>query len=223
MKIRKNIKYEHKSNPTSKQNKENTPKKKVKQMNVNPIISKNDVLAPIQGQDQNYDVNVKEITLWLSNIGFNTKNINFYKPEITAFKDGTLFYKIISKLENNPKIIPRIDLEPRTPSTSVNNIKLLIKMLMENKKKFPVFFLNKEREIYKGYPNIIVQFLKTLKLVYQNHLIDNKNLEQKSLSQNYLLKKINPKNIELSAENTYPLNKALRQDFLVKEKKKVWA
>lgn len=223
LKIRKNIKYEHKSNPTSKQNKENTPKKKIKQMKVNPIISKNDVLAPIQGQDQNYDDNVKEITLWLSNIGFNTKNINFYKPEITAFKDGTLFYKIISKLENNPKIIPRIDLEPRTPSTSVNNIKLLIKMLMENKKKFPVFFLNKEREIYKGYPNIIVQFLKTLKLVYQNHLIDNKNLEQKSLSQNFLLKNINPKNIELSAENTYPLNKTLRQDFLVKEKKKVWA
>ena len=83
--------------------------------------------------------------------------------------------------------------------------------------------MNKEREIYKGYPNIIIQFLKTLKLVYQNHLIDNKNLEQKSLSQNFLLKNINPKNIELSAENTCPLNKTLRQDFLVKEKKKVWA
>ena len=117
-------------------------------MKANPIISKNDVLAPIQGQDQNYDDNVKEITLWLSNIGFNTKNINFYKPEITAFKDGTLFYKIISTLENNPKIIPRIDLEPRTPSTYVNNIKLLIKMLMENKKKIScIFFEQRKRNL----------------------------------------------------------------------------
>lgn len=95
-------------------------------------------------------------------------NMDFNAKEMEEIKDGILLYKIISQLEVNLSILPKINCHPLSPANAVNNMKTIIQFLSLHKKTFPIEFLNKERELYEAKPEFVLQFLMCLKRIYQN-------------------------------------------------------
>ena len=231
MNIRKNIKYIHRQNnsfillPSKEYKYENKDIKNFKNFDnsKNPNLKKSENLNfYAKGENISFDKKVNNILSILELIGINTSQINFYVPEMKIFKDGILLHQIISRLESNASIIPKIDLNPKKPSNAINNHRLLINFLNKYKKNFPVELLEKERELYKGDPKFILKFLYILKSIYNNEIFYYKNKKEE---RNKKINKsiINPKNIDKSERMTIPLSQDLRNKFLIKNNAQIWA
>ena len=158
MNIRKSINYVHRGNNSlvlfSKKDKVNENKK---ENNLNKsedyINIKSKEKFYIKGENISFDKNVNNIISFLNLIGINTSQINFYLPEMKIFKDGILLYQIITQLESNSNLLPKIDFNPKNPSTAINNHRLIINFLNKYKKK--IFLLNLQEK--KGnYINLIL-------------------------------------------------------------------
>ena len=233
MNIRKGINYIHRENNSLivLPNKEqlNTVK------NINNLNKSEDYINLktkekffIKGENITFDKNVNNIISFLNLIGINTSQINFYSPEMKIFKDGILLYQIISQLENNSAIRPKIDFNPKSPSTAINNHKLIINFLSKYKKNFPVEFTGKERELYKSHPQFILKFLNILKSIYNNEVyyFEKLRLKNKDNEKNKIIgkrAKINPKNIDKSERIALPLSQEMRNKFLIQGNAKIWA
>ena len=231
MNIRKNIKYIHRQNnsfillPSKEYKYENKDIKNFKNFDnsKNSNLKKSENLNfYAKGENISFDKKVNNILSILELIGINTSQINFYVPEMKIFKDGILLHQIISQLESNASIIPKIDLNPKKPSNAINNHRLLINFLNKYKKNFPVELLEKERELYKGDPKFILKFLYILKSIYNNEIFYYKNKKEE---RNKKINKsmINPKNIDKSERMTIPLSQDLRNKFLIKNNAQIWA
>ena len=231
MNIRKSINYIHKGNNSlvlfnNKENKNiNKDKSKLnKTEDLDLNLKKNEDFY-LKGENILFDKKVKIIISFLELIGINTSQINFYVPEMKIFKDGILLHQIICQLESNSSIIPKIDFNPKNPSTAINNHRLLINFLDKYKKNFPVAFIEKERELYKATPKFILKFLYALKSIYNNEVFYYKQKNEKEEKNNkiYKNKKINPKNIDKSERFSLPLSQELRNKFLIKDNEQIWA
>ena len=237
MNIRKSINYIHRENNSliifsnnDKKNKKNMSKS-FKNLNRSEeyINLKNNEKFYTKGENISFDKNVNNIISFLKLIGINTSQINFYVPEMKIFKDGILLHQIITQLESNSTIIPKIDLNPKNPSTAINNHRLIINFLIKYKKNFPIELMGKERELYEAKPKYILKFLNILKSIYNNEIYyyekvntntKNKNSERNIKNNNM---KINPKNIDKSERISIPLSQELRKKFLIKDNAQVWA
>ncbi len=237
MNIRKSINYIHRENNSliifsnnDKKNKKNMSKS-FKNLNRSEeyINLKNNEKFYTKGENISFDKNVNSIISFLKLIGINTSQINFYVPEMKIFKDGILLHQIITQLESNSTIIPKIDLNPKNPSTAINNHRLIINFLIKYKKNFPIELMGKERELYEAKPKYILKFLNILKSIYNNEIYyyekvntntKNKNSERNIKNNNM---KINPKNIDKSERISIPLSQELRKKFLIKDNAQVWA
>ena len=228
MNIRKSLNYVHRENNSFVFFKD---KKNLNKSEEFINLSKNNQKEKIynKGENLSFDKNVDDILSFLKIIGVNTTQINFYTSEMKIFKDGILLYQIISQLENNLSILPKIDLNPKSPSNAINNHRLIINFLNKYKKNFPVELTEKEKELYKAKPKFILKFLNVLKLIYNNEIyylekISKKNKYIKNKSKTVRKNsKINPKNIDKSERLTIPLNQELRNKFLIKENAQIWA
>ena len=228
MNIRKSLNYVHRENNSFVFFKD---KKNLNKSEEFINLSKNNQKEKIyiKGENLSFDKNVDNILSFLKLIGLNTTQINFYTSEMKIFKDGILLYQIISQLENNLSILPKIDLNPKSPSNAINNHRLIINFLNKYKKNFPVELTEKEKELYKAKPKFILKFLNTLKSIYNNEIfylekISKKNKYIKNKSRTVRKNsKINPKNIDKSERLTIPLNQELRNKFLIKENAQIWA
>ena len=231
MNIRKSINYIHKGNNSlilfnnkenKNSNKDNNKLNKTEDLGYN--IKKNENFY-FKGENILFDKKVKIIISFLELIGINTSQINFYAPEMKIFKDGILLHQIISQLESNTSIIPKIDLNPKNPSTAINNHRILINFLDKYKKNFPVVLIKKERELYKATPKFILKFLHALKSIYNNEVFYYKQKNEKEERNIKINKnnKINPKNIDKSERFSLPLSQELRSKFLIKDNEQIWA
>ena len=231
MNIRKSINYIHRENKSLVI----FPNKKQTNNNMNNLNKSEDYINLQnkenyykKGENKVFDKNVSIIISFLQLIGINTSQINFYIPEMKIFKDGILLYQILTQLENNSLIVPKIDLNPKHPSTAINNHRLIINFLSKYKKNFPVELTGKERELYKSNPKFILKFLNILKNIYDNEVYYYEKLKLKNNNNNNTRKsvknsKINPKNIDKSERYALPLSQELRDKFLIKGNEKIWA
>jgi len=208
MRIRRSINYIPKNN-----NINNNTDVNIKINNPEIINRKNKKI------NNQFDKKVNIILSFLSSIGINTSQINFYSEEMKIFKDGILLFKIISQLEPNNNLLPKIDLNPKQAPNSINNHKLIINYLINYKKNFPIKYLGKERELYKAKPKFILNLLFEIKNIYKNEIY----FYDKILNKNGNRKVIYPKNIDKSERLSLPLNNKLRNKFLIQEKGKIWA
>ena len=236
MNIRKSINYIHRENNSliifsnnDKKNKKNMSKS-FKNLNRSEeyINLKNTEKFYTKGENISFDKNVNNIISFLKLIGINTSQINFYVPEMKIFKDGILLHQIITQLESNSTIIPKIDFNPKNPSTAINNHRLIINFLIKYKKNFPIELMGKERELYEAKPKYILKFLNILKSIYNNEIYYyekvNTNTKNKNSERNIKNNmKINPKNIDKSERISIPLSQELRKKFLIKDNAQVWA
>ena len=232
MNIRKSINYVHRGNNSlvlfSKKDKVNENKK---ENNLNKsedyINIKSKEKFYIKGENISFDKNVNNIISFLNLIGINTSQINFYLPEMKIFKDGILLYQIITQLESNSNLLPKIDFNPKNPSTAINNHRLIINFLNKYKKNFPIELTGKERELYKSNPKFILKFLNILRNIYNNEVYyyEKLNIKNKITDINKIIGKriLYPKNIDKSERITLPLSQELRDKFLVKGNAKIWA
>ena len=232
MNIRKSINYVHRGNNSlvlfSKKDKVNENKK---ENNLNKsedyINIKSKEKFYIKGENISFDKNVNNIISFLNLIGINTSQINFYLPEMKIFKDGILLYQIITQLESNSNLLPKIDFNPKNPSTAINNHRLIINFLNKYKKNFPIELTGKERELYKSNPKFILKFLNILRNIYNNEVYyyEKLNIKNKINDKNQIIGKriLYPKNIDKSERITLPLSQELRDKFLVKGNAKIWA
>jgi len=159
---------------------------------------------------------INKVLSFLTTIGINTSQINFYSKEMKIFKDGILFYKILSQLEQNKNLLPTIDLNPKQAPSAINNHKLMINYLIKYKKNFQVKFMGKEKELYKAKNEFVLEFLLEIKKAFKNEIYffeKNKNF----------INIIYPKNIDNSERESLPLNNKLRNKFIVQDIKKIWA
>lgn len=233
MNIRKGINYIHRENKSliSFPNKDGLSFNKDKS-NLNNSegyinLKKKDIFYT-KGENNSFDAKVNNIISFLNLIGINTTNINFYLPEMKIFKDGILLYQIITQLESNSTILPKIDLNPKNPSTAINNHRNIINFLQKYKKNFPVELTGKERELYLASPKFILKFLLVLKSIYNNEVyyyekINKKNKDDENNINIGKNMKINPKNIDKSERIALPLSQELRNKFLVNDNAKIWA
>ena len=134
------------------------------------------------------------------------------------FKDGILLYKIISQLEQNKNLLPKIDLNPKQSPNAINNHKLIINYLIKYKNNFQVKFMGKEKELYKANNEFILEFLLEIKKVFKNEIY----FFEKNRDKNFI-NIIYPKNIDKSERSSLPLNNKLRNKFIIKDIKKRWA
>ena len=208
MRIRRSINYIPKNN-----NINNNTDVNIKINNPEIINRKNKKI------NNQFDKKVNIILSFLSSIGINTSQINFYSEEMKIFKDGILLFKIISQLEPNNNLLPKIDLNPKQAPNSINNYKHIINYLINYKKNFPIKYLCKERELYKAKPKFIPNLLFEIKNIYKNEIY----FYDKILNKNGNRKVIYPKNIDKSERLSLPLNNKLRNKFLIQEKGKIWA
>ena len=158
------------------------------------------------------------ILSFLSIIGIDTSQINFYSKEMKIFKDGILLYQILSQLEQNKKLLPKIDLNPKQVPNAINNHRLIINFLLKYKINFPVKYTGKERELYKAKTDFILNFLLSIKNVYKNEIYFFEKLHNKNK-----INVIYPKNIDKSERLSLPLNNKLRNKFIIHDIKKIWA
>ena len=232
MNIRKSINYVHRGNNSLLlfSNKENLNEKK-NSNNLNKSEDYIDLKSKekfyVKGENISFDKNVNNIISFLNLIGINTSQINFYLPEMKIFKDGILLYQIISLLESNSKLLPKIDFNPKSPSTAINNHRIIINFLNKYKKNFPIELTGKERELYKSNPKFILKFLNILKNIYNNEVYyyEKINIKNKINDKNQIIgksTKIYPKNIDKSERIALPLSQELRNKFLIKGNSKVW-
>ena len=159
---------------------------------------------------------INKVLSFLTTIGIDTSQINFYSKEMKIFKDGILFYKILSQLEQNKNLLPTIDLNPKQAPSAINNHKLMINYLIKYKKNFQVKFMGKEKELYKAKNEFVLEFLLEIKKAFKNEIYffeKNKNF----------INIIYPKNIDNSERESLPLNNKLRNKFIVQDIKKIWA
>ena len=231
MNIRKSINYVHRGNNSlvlfSNKDKINENRNK-NDLNKSEdyIYLKNKEKFYIKGENISFDKNVNNIISFLNLIGINTSQINFYLPELKIFKDGILLYQIISQLESNFKLLPKIDYNPKNPSTAINNHRLIINYLNKYKKNFPVELTGKEKELYKSNPKFVLKFLNVLRNIYNNEVYyyEKLNIKNKLNDKNQIIgKKIYPKNIDKSERIALPLSQELRDKFLIKGNAQVWA
>ena len=135
------------------------------------------------------------------------------------FKDGVLLYEIISQLEPNNNILPKIDLNPKNVPNAINNQRLIIDFLIKYKNNFPIKFFGKEKELYNATPEIIIEFLFAIKNIYKNEIY----YYEKNKEKFKVIKNIYPKNIDRSERYSLPLSNKLRNQFIIKNKHKIWA
>ena len=212
MKIRQKINNNH----TEKNNKANNDinnKDINNKMNLTEIKSINNIII-----NDRLNKKIKIILSFLSTIGIDTSEINFNSKEMKIFKDGILLYKIISQLEQNKNLLPKIDLNPKQVPSAINNHRLIINFLLTYKKNFPVKFTGKERELYKAKTEFILNFLLVIKNVYKNELYFFEKIYGKN---NSII--IYPKNIDKSERLSIPLDNKLRNKFIIHDFKKIWA
>ena len=216
LKVRQSINYTIKNDKTKTDinNKENKNKSGVINNSVN-----NDYTNNRKGINLKFDKKVKSIISFLSNIEINTSQINFYSNEMKIFKDGILLYDIISQLEQNKNILPKIDLNPKNIPNAINNHRLIIDFLIKYKNNFPIKFLGKERELYNGRPDFIIDFLFSIKNIYKNEIY----YYEKNKNKYKIMNKIYPKNIDRSERYSLPLSNKLRNQFIIQNKHKIWA
>ena len=212
MKIRKKIKI----NCTEKNNKVIND---INNKDINNKMNKTEIKC-INNIEINNKLNKKIniILSFLSTIGIDTSQINFNSKEMKIFKDGILLYKIISQLEQNKNLLPKIDLNPKQVPSAINNHRLIINFLFKYKKNFPVIFTGKERELYKAKTEFILNFLLVIKNVYKNELYFFQKIYEKN---KFII--IHPKNIDKSERLSIPLNNKLRNKFIIHDIKKIWA
>ena len=210
-KIRKNIFYMHKNN-----NKNNNNKKCI-------TISDNENKKEVNDKDNTnnkfimIDINkIKKIKLFFDILGINSSQINFSFSELKLFRDGTLFFQIISKLDSGSTVIPKIDFNPKKEANAINNLRLIINYLVKYKKNFSIKYMGKEKELYKAKTEFIIEFLNEIIKVYKNEIYF---LEKTGLKGEF----IKLKNIDKSERLSLPMDKNLRKTFLIKDKNKIWA
>ena len=207
--IKKNNTNNHKNikrnNELNKVNINYTEKNNTKTDDIDNIIINNKIKNKIN-----------KVLSFLTIIGIDTSQINFYSKEMKIFKDGILFYKILSQLEQNKNLLPTIDLNPKQAPSAINNHKLMINYLIKYKKNFQVKFMGKEKELYKAKNEFVLEFLLEIKKAFKNEIYffeKNKNF----------INIIYPKNIDNSERESLPLNNKLRNKFIVQDIKKIWA
>ena len=195
--------------------------------NINNKINKNILINKNIKKNKteiNYNINnklnnkIKEILSFLSSIGIDTSQINFNTKEMKIFKDGILLYKIISQLESNKNILPKIDLNPKQAPNAINNHRLIINYLIKYKNNFPIKYIEKEKELYKANSIFILNFLFAIKNAYKNEIYFYEKINNKSM-----INKIYHKNIDKSERLSLPLDNKLRNKFIIKDKEKIWA
>ena len=217
MKVRKSLnKYIKKNNTNDHKNiKRNNELNKV---NINYTEKNNTKTDDIDNIIINNKIKnkINKVLSFLTTIGIDTSQINFYSKEMKIFKDGILFYKILSQLEQNKNLLPTIDLNPKQAPSAINNHKLMINYLIKYKKNFQVKFMGKEKELYKAKNEFVLEFLLEIKKAFKNEIYffeKNKNF----------INIIYPKNIDNSERESLPLNNKLRNKFIVQDIKKIWA
>ena len=217
MKVRKSLnKYIKKNNTNNHKNiKRNNELNKV---NINYTEKNNTKTDDIDNIIINNKIKnkINKVLSFLTIIGIDTSQINFYSKEMKIFKDGILFYKILSQLEQNKNLLPTIDLNPKQAPSAINNHKLMINYLIKYKKNFQVKFMGKEKELYKAKNEFVLEFLLEIKKAFKNEIYffeKNKNF----------INIIYPKNIDNSERESLPLNNKLRNKFIVQDIKKIWA
>lgn len=232
MDIRKNIYYQHYTQRNNEVNEQKekvaTKLKKKKSLIPRPFISKRTIEevpeAPVFGKDNSFDRKVCEILYWLDQIGIKTP-VDFYQTSMGEFQDGVLLYQIIKKLETDSKILPRIDFNPKNATVAINNIRVILVTLSQNKKQFPVNFLNKQKEIFKAYPMDILELLFSIKSIYSNEkrFLDL-NRQGRNLSNSFSvlkpgnsasLSRLNNTSSELLKRKSIPMTKGIRQNYSV--------
>ena len=210
-KIRKNIFYMHKNNNKNNNNKKcNTISDNENKKEVNDKDNTNNKFIMI-------DINkIKKIKLFFDILGINSSQINFSFSELKLFRDGTLFFQIISKLDSGSTVIPKIDFNPKKEANAINNLRLIINYLVKYKKNFSIKYMGKEKELYKAKTEFIIEFLNEIIKVYKNEIYF---LEKTGLKGEF----IKLKNIDKSERLSLPMDKNLRKTFLIKDKNKIWA
>ena len=219
LKVRQSINYKIKKDKIKKDinHIENNNKQ-----NKSDIINKsenNDYINNKKGINVKFDKKVNSIISFLSNIEINTSQINFYLNEMKIFKDGILLYEIISQLEQNKNILPKIDSNPKNVPNAINNHRLIIDFLIKYKNNFPIKFFGKERELYNAKPEFIIDFLFAIKNIYKNEIY----YFEKNKEKYKIMNKIYPKNIDRSERYSLPLSNKLRNKFIIQNKNKIWA
>ena len=215
LKVRQSLNYKHKINKIKKDINNNKNKGNESDLNKTEI---NDMNIK-KGMNIKFDKKVNNILSFLSNIDITTSPINFYSNEMKIFKDGILLYEIISQLEPNKNILPKIDLNPKYVPIAINNHRLIIDFLIKYKNNFPIKFFGKERELYNAKPEFIIDFLFAIKNIYKNEIY----YYEKNRNKYKIMNKIYPKNIDRSERHSLPLNNKLRNQFIIQNKKKIWA
>ena len=218
LKVRQSLNYQHEINKI-KNGINNDIKIKNKENEINKTEINNMNNNNKKGINTKFDKKVQNIISFLINIGINTSNINFYLNEMKIFKDGVLLYEIISQLESNINILPKIDLNPKNVPNAINNHRLIIDFLIKYKNNFPIKFFGKEKELYNATPEIIIEFLFAIKNIYKNEIY----YYEKNKEKFKVIKNIYPKNIDRSERYSLPLNNKLRNKFIIHNKNKVWA
>ena len=218
MKVRKSLnKYIKKNNTNNHKNiKRNNELNKVNINYTEKNNTKKDDIDNIIINNNKIKNKINKVLSFLTIIGINTSQINFYSKEMKIFKDGILFYKILSQLEQNKNLLPTIDLNPKQAPSAINNHKLMINYLIKYKKNFQVKFMGKEKELYKAKNEFVLEFLLEIKKAFKNEIYffeKNKNF----------INIIYPKNIDNSERESLPLNNKLRNKFIVQDIKKIWA
>ena len=218
LKVRQSLNYQHEINKI-KNGINNDIKSKNKENEINKTEINNMNNNNKKGINTKFDKKVQNIISFLTNIGINTSNINFYLNEMKIFKDGVLLFEIISQLEPNNNILPKIDLNPKNIPNAINNQRLIIDFLIKYKNNFPIKFFGKEKELYNATPEIIIEFLFAIKNIYKNEIY----YYEKNKEKFKVIKNIYPKNIDRSERYSLPLNNKLRNKFIIQNKNKVWA
>ena len=127
---------------------------------------------------------VESIIEWLDSIGFPSEKVNFYASEMEEFKDGILLYQIISLLEINLKLLPKIEFFPQSSEVAIKNINSILQMLMKHKKNFHFGLQSKEKEIYNASPHVILNLLECIRSVYSTTTINVEGVNNRSKSLN---------------------------------------
>ena len=218
LKVRQSLNYQHEINKI-KNGINNDIKSKNKENEINKTEINNMNNNNKKGINTKFDKKVQNIISFLTNIGINTSYINFYMNEMKIFKDGVLLFEIISQLEPNNNILPKIDLNPKNVPNAINNHRLIIDFLIKYKNNFPIKFFGNEKELYNATPEIIIEFLFAIKNIYKNEIY----YYEKNKEKFKVIKNIYPKNIDRSERYSLPLNNKLRNKFIIQNKNKVWA
>ena len=210
MKIREDINFINKNNKS---------KKDINKSDKNLNINKTEINYMDKRKIKNKLTDkINTILSFLSSIGIDTTQINFYSKEMKIFKDGILLHQIISQLEPNKNIIPNIDLNPKQAPNSINNHRLIINYLIQYKKNFSIKYIDKEKELYKAEPIFILNFLFEIKKVFKNEIYFLQKVNNRNM-----INKIYPKNIDKSERLFVPLDNKLRNEFIVQDFNKIWS